>query len=255
MAVGDAYAIYKKTGKKVCIGKSTARPAQSPMYKNLDFLEQDPCWSANGAVIHFESFTGKRPYIDYRKSSSSNQVLFPDYRPKPGVIQFTEEEKAQANQMVPYEPGSRRIYVEPHVKGTYSDQNKRWPWEYWIELVRELKAAGHQVVQLSRPELSGLPFIPRMGSEDVRVSLAAMRACDVLVCSEGLLHHAAAALKVPAVVIWGARTDPKILGYEGQLNLTSGTDYCGSRTKCQHCQEAMDRITPAQVQEAIEDLL
>jgi ADP-heptose:LPS heptosyltransferase len=72
-----------------------------------------------------------------------------------------------------------------------------------------------------------------------------------LVTTDGGLHHAAAALGKPAIVVWGGLVSPKILGYDSHINLHSGTASCGSTEPCPHCRKALDWVTVDMVVDAI----
>jgi ADP-heptose:LPS heptosyltransferase len=66
---------------------------------------------------------------------------------------------------------------------------------------------------------------------------------------EGGLYHAAAALGIPAVAIFGGWVSPANQGYDGEdiVNLyehMNGESPCGQRVPCPHCRAALDRITP-----------
>jgi ADP-heptose:LPS heptosyltransferase len=144
------------------------------------------------------------------------------------------------------------VVVEPHVKGTFSGENKRWPWEYWQEVVTELRDQGKRVVQISAPGTDTLLDVDfRVSESQVRVALACLAWAQPLITTDGLLHHAAAAMGVPATVIWGSRTDPRILGYPDHVNLSAGPPYCGMRTECEHCHKAMREIVPAAVLDGV----
>jgi len=68
---------------------------------------------------------------------------------------------------------------------------------------------------------------------------------------EGGLHHAAAALGRPAVVIFGHFIDPEVTGYHGHKNLRGGAvGMCGSWSSCPECVRAMEAITPEVVVDA-----
>lgn len=68
------------------------------------------------------------------------------------------------------------------------------------------------------------------------------------------MHHAAAALGIPAVVIFGGYVSPAQTGYAAQMNLFTGGQPCGRRTECAHCADAMSDITPAMVADALHQL-
>jgi ADP-heptose:LPS heptosyltransferase len=67
---------------------------------------------------------------------------------------------------------------------------------------------------------------------------------------EGGMHHASAAVGVPAVVIFGGYISPKVTGYEGHINLFTGTGLgCGNSQPCE-C-SCMAGITVGRVCEAV----
>lgn len=154
-------------------------------------------------------------------------------------------------------PGvQRHIVLEPHVKGTFSGPNKRWPWEHWVELAAELRKLGHELAQVSDPvHAQTLPGVTRVETDDVRLALAVLMRSRLLITTDGLLHHSAAAMKVPAVVLWGERTNPEILGYPEHVNLTTGSNWCGSVKTCDHCLEAMQSLTVSSVLEKVKECL
>ena len=69
------------------------------------------------------------------------------------------------------------------------------------------------------------------------------------------LMHAAAALKVPAVVIYGGFISPKVTGYPLHRNLFTGGTPCGMRTNCKHCRDAMAAILPTTVYDELKEIL
>ena len=57
---------------------------------------------------------------------------------------------------------------------------------------------------------------------------------------------------LPAVVLWGARVRPVILGYPTQKNIYTGNGKdCGAIEPCRHCAEGMAAITPDMVAERL----
>jgi ADP-heptose:LPS heptosyltransferase len=74
--------------------------------------------------------------------------------------------------------------------------------------------------------------------------------------AEGGLHHAAAALGVPAVVLFGGFIPPLVTGYETHINLTGGAqEACGSLKPCDHCRKAMDAISVEEVAAAARTII
>ena len=69
--------------------------------------------------------------------------------------------------------------------------------------------------------------------------------------SDGALHHAAAALGIPAIVLWGGMASPVNLGYDFHTNIWHGDEPCGTHSsKCQHCIDALAKISIEEVHEA-----
>jgi ADP-heptose:LPS heptosyltransferase len=226
------------------------------MFENVPFIVQPQ--EPQGDAVRLEDYTGHRPYIRYRECRPDHQALDPSFRATPGHIYFSDKEKAKAGAWVSNQgltPGF--VIVEPHVKEIFSGRNKAWPWNHWVELVKALKQHGSNVVQVSKPGSDVLPGVDAIATfEDVRVVLAVFMFAGCAVTTDGLFHHAAAALKVPAVVIWGSRTNPEILGYRKHENITSENPvWCGSmRQTCKHCTEAMKSIEPQRVWLAVDKM-
>ena len=64
---------------------------------------------------------------------------------------------------------------------------------------------------------------------------------------EGGLHHAAAALGVPSIVLFGGFISPRQTGYPHQVNVFTGGTPCGWRVRCGHCAAAMKKIEPERI--------
>jgi hypothetical protein len=65
------------------------------------------------------------------------------------------------------------------------------------------------------------------------------------------MHHGAAAVGTPAVVIFGGFIPPAVVGYDMHVNLTGGAEACGSLNKCLHCRAAMEKISVEEVYQAV----
>jgi ADP-heptose:LPS heptosyltransferase len=85
--------------------------------------------------------------------------------------------------------------------------------------------------------------------------MAVLSRTKAAVLPEGGLHHAAAALGLKCIVIYGGFISPDQTGYDLHINLFTGGTPCGSRKSCQHCKDAMAKIEPAQVFEHLKTLL
>jgi ADP-heptose:LPS heptosyltransferase len=93
--------------------------------------------------------------------------------------------------------------------------------------------------------------LPRVVTHSFRDALGVLSLARLYIGPEGGLHHAAAALGIPAVVIFGGFNSPKSTGYPWQSNITgSSGEPCGSVAACWHCRDAMASITVERVLEA-----
>jgi ADP-heptose:LPS heptosyltransferase len=202
------------------------------------------------AIQVLDNFPGRRPYLAYGKFNNRDRsqalVFRSDFRVEPGEIYLTEDEKKLA------ELARDRIVLEPNIKPGASP-NKDWGFERWEALKRELW--GERLIQIGAPgvrTLEGVRFIP---TRDVREAAAVLAGAELLIAPEGGLHHAAAALGVPAVVIFGGFISPATTGYESHRNLFTGGHACGMRIPCSHCRRAMAEIRPLEVAAAARELL
>jgi len=189
-------------------------------------------------------YTGCRPYI--KGTTGSNIVYNEDHRCERGEIYLTDSECELARTRTDGQPF---ILVEPHIKGSFSG-NKAWFWDRWQSVVDGL-GRSHRVVQIGDRNKKPLRGVERIRTGDFRQALAVVSLASLVITTDGALHHAAAALGKPAVVLWGARTHPKVLGYDSHTNLYTGEgESCGSMSPCQHCVNAMKKITVEMVVEA-----
>jgi len=98
----------------------------------------------------------------------------------------------------------------------------------------------------------GFEAIPEITDGDVPVELVRkISEYKVVVCAEGGVSHIAAALNVPAVVVFGGFSDPAWTGYTGHKNIVSDTDYrhCYSNLPCQNDFKCWDAITLDRVEQ------
>lgn len=205
-------------------------------------LPEEP---GNFQVYHARVF-GLRPYAS-AKSASRWTWRF-DYKPPVGEIFFDRFELGWAERLEP------NVVIEPNQKNSASP-NKDWGWERWTELVRLAGLAGIRMTQLGPvgiKRVSGAEFLETPSFRKAAAALARARAA---VLTEGALHHAAAAVGVRAVVIYGGYISPAQTGYESHVNLFTGGEPCGWRIPCEHCSKSMAQIAPEQVLEHLKKLL
>lgn len=192
--------------------------------------------------------SGARPYVDYQKTTPGQFFYRDDYESEPGEIYLSAAEKALASQT------AGAIVIEPNIKAVASP-NKQWGIGNWQQLAKCLKDL--RLVQLGPPGIwragRNVEHIVTLTPRQAAGALSGARAA---VLHEGFLHHAAAALDIPAVVIRGGFIGQKVTGYPGQVDFFDGEGLgCGVRTHCHHCRAAMNAIRPETVAEALRAML
>lgn len=169
-----------------------------------------------------------------------------DFRPIPGEMFFDSAELRWAEKL-----GSGFVLMEPNIEHWKSvAPNKQWPVERFDEVARTLAQNGLEVVQLTYGEGHRIPTAREVVSPSFRHALAAMQRASLYIGPEGGLHHGAAAVGIPGVVLFGGFIPPQVTGYPAHTNLTGGAEACGSIRPCLHCAEAMRRITIDEVLDA-----
>ena len=138
------------------------------------------------------------------------------------------------------------VYIEPNVKGSFGG-NKDWGFDRWQKVVDSLPE-----IKWIQGAGGRLKRVDQIDTKSFRDACALLSRASLFVGTDGGLHHAAAALGIPAVVVWGGLIGPETLGYDTHTNLCKATHFCGSQTSCHHCRVALELITPAMVIEAIE---
>lgn len=263
LATGQAIKRGLKAGG-VVFGRSRDMPRKSSMYDHVAWI------NCPGAQHFVQEYGGKRAYYDYQRSNGKRVVLHEDYRPYPGELNI-EPELKEIRDLLPKRDERPVVAIHTEVKRMFSGDNRMWPWAHWQELAGELLRAGYHVWQIDPPGVEQVhPDVPhfRFGLGEtyklrnkylerygLRKALAALSQVDLVVCPEDIMHHAAAALGVQAVVLYGGRTNPLLLGYPTQRNITTDEEWCGMRVPCDHCKRAMRSITPDRVMAEVVEAL
>jgi ADP-heptose:LPS heptosyltransferase len=189
-----------------------------------------------------------RPYI---ATLTPARYTFRDYRPHPAELRLTPRARALA------EHARGAIVFNPSVKER-APVNKDWGLQRWKALLA--RGVGLRWIQIGEPgrspRLRGADFIP---TADFFDACGVMSGAAAVVVHEGALHHAAAALGVPAVVIRGGFISPRVTGYAGQVDFYVEDERyplgCGNRLPCPHCAEAMEAVKPERVAAVVRELM
>lgn len=265
MAIGDALVLHQAGAAKVAVGDGQ-KVDWDDLCEGLDFLADQAHVEAHPETPWVISHSSNRPYIDYeamRRCIHRNGHLAAkdlrrkdlpkllghyiwnwDYGASPARVAFRPEEQALIDSFskTPY------VVVEPFIKRR-APPNKQWPVERMQQVVDAL-AETIRVVQVSAPENPAiLRHVIKVRPTSFRQAMAYVAGASLYIGPEGGLHHAAAAVGTPAIVLFGGYISPKTTGYEGHVALTGGaTRFCGTKRQvCPHCAEAMARITPDRV--------
>jgi hypothetical protein len=170
----------------------------------------------------------------YNKLGDGRWIWNYRFRPIPGEFFFTKSEREHTV--------ARQVLIEPNVPWQKSvAPNKDWGLEKYQELADRLMAVGINVWQMS-VGTKRLRNVQVMQIPDFRCAAAMLAGIELLICPEGGLHHAAAAVGTKAIVIFGGFIPPQVTGYDNHVNLTGGVEACGSLRECSHCRDAMRRI-------------
>jgi hypothetical protein len=235
MASGEVKEANERTGLKVKIGNK-----QKMFNEPLIFVNNPRMADRNEDATWVRNYPGCRPYL---KGQSDGRMIFnDDYKPIAGEIWLSKAEKLYADTTAPKEPF---ILIEPNVKRTYIHTVNK-AWHYWEDLVK------HDYPWLQIGDKTINPITRNITTKDFRQALAILSKASLFVGTDGGLHHAAAALGIPSVVIWTGFTSPKHLGYDEHLNIYDGGEPCGYYAGvCPHCSERSRAITVQRVLDAI----
>jgi hypothetical protein len=225
-----------------------------PKFVRWDDLifQNNPRIAKPGEVGDFQELPARdmsnmRPYHTAKTAERWTYNL--NFRPDVGEIYFTDAER---------EFGARhagRIIIESHIKPGASP-NKSYGWVRWNKVAWLLSKTGIRVAQLGPAGTPTVDAADLIVTPNFRMACAVLETAKAYVGNEGGLHHAAAAVGIPGVVVMGGFTPVELTGYSMHRNLGASLgEACGMRTPCKHCAEWMTRITPEQVVNELREIL
>lgn len=243
MVAGEARRRATATVRKFAVRAADGGQRWQPVW------EGNPRFARPGEACDawIDDWPGNRPYI---AGKSSRQWTWRPYAPMPAELFFTDQERILTDM------GAGRVLLEPHLKPRAS-LNKDWGWVHWQKLVA--RSPDLQFVQVGPPGTRTLDGVQLVPTGSFREACAVLAGCIAAVLPEGGLHHAAAAVETPAVVIRGGYIGPEVTGYAGQRSLFVASAKwplgCGYRIRCRHCDHAMAAITPERAAQELEVVL
>jgi hypothetical protein len=234
MASGDAKEANERTGKKVKIGDG------SRMFTDIQVFSNNPrmAFKYDTDVVWVNNYPNSRPYL---KGTNKGKLLFnDDYKPRVGEIYFSHEEQKDIDKI-----DGDYIIVEPNVKKTFIHTVNK-AWHGWEELLK------HDLPWIQLGDVTADKKTKWVETPTFRDALAILSKAKLFVGTDGGLHHAAAALGIPSVVIWTGFTSPRHLGYDTHRNIHDGSEPCGTYDSvCQHCLLKSKAISVEQVLDAV----
>lgn len=248
MASGHARVEWERTGKRVHVLDYHRRPRWDDLWDGLPWIAKP---GESGDFARIMNGPQCRPYVQYPFTIRRGQ-RWTGWRARDhiGAIAIRPSEQTVANRMRaalgPF------VVIEPTLLHK-SNPNKQWG--KWAELLAILTARGHTVVQLGPDPRAALKGIRRfVRTSTFRQAAAVLNQAQAAVLPEGGLHHAAAVLGVPAVVLFGGYISPETTGYPSHINIAEG-EPCGRWRHCEHCADVWQRLSPDYVADQLEQLL
>lgn len=245
IASGRARKLHQETGLPVLIvGRHNTR-YWSDLWDNVPYIIRRPAGRRYHTLI---DGSGVRAYI---AGKSAERWTWRPFVPTPAQIVFTPAELAFA------EPYRGMVMVEPNVKAI-GHSNKDWGWHNWNSftlVVNERFQGSIDMLCCSPVPGPRLSYTRSVLTPTFRHACAVLSVCRAYVGPEGGLHHAAAAVGTPAVILWSEFISPDITGYATHRNLRHAGKACGMRTDCRGCRASMEAITVNEVVENLEGIL
>lgn len=237
MGAGAARVHFERTGRRVRYWHK-GKPKWFDVWDGLPWLVP-PDETASSVDDWVTRPSGLRPYI---AAKNEHRWIWKAYQPQPSAFVFTDAELAWR------ERARGCVLIEPNIKPGASP-NKQWSPRRWQQLVDI--APDVPWLQVGVPWSERLRGVRFIFTENFRQAAAALSVCAAAVLPEGGLHHAAAAVGTPAVVIFGGYIGPSVTGYPQHRSLFVDDGAhplgCGMRLACPHCSGTMAVITPEQV--------
>lgn len=240
MATGQARLMQARDPRPVAVRGKDGRARWHPIFDGNPRLSR----TGAGDVQWLNNWPGYRPYIE---RFDATRFVFREWECPRGELYLSAAEKAVGERY----PG--RLIIQPLVKMPTASLNKDWGFSRWQRVVD------------ARPDLPWTQLGPTgtrllrgaslIATPDFRSAAAILARSRGYVGVEGGMHHAAAAFRLPAVVVFGGFVSPAQTGYPDHRNLYAGGQPCGMRKPCAHCRKAMAAITPEMVLEQVESIV
>lgn len=234
IATGIAKKARLKTNRPICIGDGH-NIFWSPVFDGNQKISKE----ITKDCVWIKSYPGSRPYI---KQILPDRFVFDElFHVEPGELFFSPEELRHTEKDF--------VYIEPNIKGELGF-NKDWGFDKWQKVVNSLPD-----IKFVQGKGRKLENVLQVDTSSFRDACALLSRAFLFVGTDGGLHHAAAALGLPAVVVWSGFSPSKVLGYSSHINLQANVKACGKFKECKHCADASAAITVEMVVKGIASYL
>jgi len=139
------------------------------------------------------------------------------------------------------------------------EEVKDWPLARWVDALAQLGERFH-LVQLGDDREPMIEGVHRLVGLSLRESLGVLSHARIHIGADSFLMHAANGLDVRSVIIFGGSRPSGMLGYAANINLFEPMP-CGpcwlqssQGQRCEYGVACMDKISPAAVIAAVEEL-
>ena len=197
-----------------------------------------------GRVEHVDYYHKGHPPKQHILELLADRVGLRD-APRTPKIFLTEEEK---NKRLLPESNKPWVAIQSTGLSTWTD-NKNWGVENFRAVARSLEK-DFSLVQLGATGDPSLGVdLELQGRLPIRDVFLVLSECKLFIGQEGFLMHAAAAVDLPAVIVFGGFLAPWQTGYHWNANLYSDIECapCWLETACPYEKKCMSIITPEQV--------
>lgn len=238
MATGQVREMYERRPLPVAVVGLHGKPQWHEVFENNPKIAR----RHRGPFQVLRNGPQARPYI---AASKPDRWIWKDFGPPPGELHFTAAELEFAK------PYAGRILIEPNVKKN-GHQNKAWPFERWQALADRMPGSFLQCGPVGTRWLVG---VERLITRTFREAAAVLAVSRAFVGTEGGMHHAAAAVGTPAVVLFSEFIAPSVTGYASHRNIRHAGEPCGLRVPCASCERSMLAIEVEEVEQNLAEII
>ena len=278
MATAEAREIKKKYPNSIIVFGNGKKVFTSEIFENNPNIYNKKEINYKDNVIWIDNYLGHRPTVDLTKKTNEKKIFWnKKFSPQKGDIFFSGMEIDIAKKVT---EKSRKIWkqhfnktpkalivVEPGVKSAQyqktsgtkiigrSNLNRDWGFDKWQNVVNKFKneCIFIQTFKGKSKKLNGVFDVDC----NFRIAAAIMSFSNLFIGNHGGFSHAAAALNIDAINVFGGWVSPSITGYDNHTNLyiDSSESPCGSKLECEHCKKCMEKITIDDVSNAVEKFI